>query len=217
MTRRRLVVLAVLGAVVLAAWLARRPLLVGAARVLVAEDPLAPVDVVVVSMTNGRASALEAAALHEAGTAPRVALLTWRTAALDAELVRRGVAPPDPTGLARQILERSGVPREAIAVVPGPVDGTNAEVAAIAAWARRERPASLLYVTARSHTARARRRLRDLLPEVAVRVRSSRWDGFPVDGWWRRRGASREVMSEYLRWANTFVFGDRWRPAAGTP
>jgi uncharacterized SAM-binding protein YcdF (DUF218 family) len=210
---RRRGVLAVGVALLLGAlWLARVPLLSGIGGALVAEDPLAPVQVIVVSTANARANALEAAALYHDAVAPRLAVLTWRHDAIDDELDRRAVHYPSPTDLAVMILEHSGVPREAVEVVPGKVDGTNTELSAIAAYARRERLSSLVYLTARSHTARARWRLRrELEPATRISVRSSRWDPFAAAGWWRSRGPSREVMSEYLRWVNTFLLGDRWR------
>jgi uncharacterized SAM-binding protein YcdF (DUF218 family) len=205
----RLVVLLLLAAG--AAWLLRRPLLRAAGAALIAEDPLEPVAVIVVSTTNVRATALEAGRLYRDGIAPRLLIPRWRSDDLDAELARRGVHYLDFTGLARAILVADGVPAEAITLLPGDVDGTGSEIAVIANWARTETPASLLYLTARNHTARARRRLRTVLPPATrVSVRASRWDRFAPDGWWRRRGAAREVLTEYIRWLNTFVIGDPW-------
>lgn len=209
--RRRALALGFVG-LLGALWFARRPLLTAVGSALVAEDALTPVEVIVVSTASARANALEAAALYQDRVAPRLAVLTCRRDAIDAELDRRAVHYPSPTDLAVLILEHSGVPREAVSVVPSKVDGTNTELSAIAAYARHERLKSLAYLTARSHTARARWRLRrELEPETRVIVRSSRWDPFTVHGWWRSRGPSREVMSEYLRWVNTFLLGDRWR------
>lgn len=192
-------------------WMARRPLLTALGAALVAEDPLEPVAAVVVSTTNVRASALEGAHLYHDGVAPELLIPRWHSDDLEAELARRGVRYLDATGLAQAILAASGVPADAVRVLPGAVDGTGAEVTAIAAWARSAVPPSLLYITARNHTARARRRLRRVVPPgTRVLVRASRYDRFAPDGWWRRRDAAREVMSEYLRWLNTFVLGDPW-------
>jgi uncharacterized SAM-binding protein YcdF (DUF218 family) len=192
-------------------WLARRPLLTALGAALVAEDPVEPVAAIVVSTTNVRASALEGAQLYRDGVAPEVLLPRWHSDELDTELAQRGVRYLDATGLAQAILAASGVPSDAVHILPGEVDGTGAEVAAIAAWAQRAAPPSLLYITARNHTARARRRLRKVAPPgTRVLVRAPRYDRFAPDGWWRRRGAAREVMSEYLRWLNTFVLGDPW-------
>ena len=82
---------------------------------------------------------------------------------------------------------------------------------AVAAFARQRRLRSLRLITARSHTARARWLLRrDLLPDVHSSVGSSRFDPFSSASWWQRREQSREVISEYLHWFNTFPLGDLW-------
>jgi uncharacterized SAM-binding protein YcdF (DUF218 family) len=203
--------LALLLAVSLVLWIFRAPILRGVGGVLVAEDALAPVDVIAVSHANVRASALEAAALYRQGLGRRVVVAECKKDELDARLRELGVPYPASHELVVAILERSGVPRSAITVLPGAVDGTNPEIAVYVRFARREKPATLLYVTSRSHTARAGRRLRREAPGTRILVHASRWDDFDVDTWWHRRGSTREVMTEYLRWFNTFVLGDYWR------
>lgn len=205
-----------LGALLAAAWVVRRPLLTAVGSFLVAEDPLAPAEVLIVSNTNVRAVALEAADLYRAGVSASILLPEQRADRLDALLERRGVRLASTTALARAILEASGVPPTAIALLPGPVDGTSAEIRAIVAHAARERPRRILYLTARSHTARARRKLRrELPPGTDAAVRASRYDPFAAESWWQRRGTTREVLTEYLRWVNTFALGDLWRRRSG--
>ena len=77
--------------------------------------------------------------------------------------------------------------------------------------ANQERPEALLYLTSRSHTARAAWRLRREAPGTRTLVRAPRTDDFHVDSWWHRRGSTREVMTEYLRSFNSYVLGDAWR------
>lgn len=194
-----------------AGWLLHRPAFVAIGSLLVTEDPLAPVDVVVVSNAYVRASALEAALLYREGRAPRIALLEWHTDRIDEALRREGIRAPNSTSVARSILEQGGVPPDAITVLPGTVDGTGAELAAILSWVAPAPARSVLYVTARTHTTRAGLRLRRELPAgVRVIVRASRWDAFDPGTWWHRRGTTREVLTEYIRWINTFVLGDLW-------
>jgi len=106
---------------------------------------------------------------------------------------------------------KSGVPREKITILPGAVDGTNTEITALVRYANREKPESLLYVTSRSHTARAGWRLRREASGTRMLVRAPRNDDFHVESWWRSRGATREVMTEYLRSLNSYLLGDHWR------
>jgi uncharacterized SAM-binding protein YcdF (DUF218 family) len=204
-------VLAAVALVAIAVWWARRPLLVGAARILVTEDALGPVDMIVVSNASARSGALEAARLYADGISAQLAIATWVSDAVDDEIRRLGVPLLSPTDLIESVLEHKGVPPEAIAVIPDPVDGTGPEITAVAVFARQRRPESLLFITARSHTARARWLLRhELPPGVRFAVRSPRTDAFSPESWWQSRDQSREVAVEYLRWANTLVLHDPW-------
>ena len=199
-------------------WSFRGPILRGLGGALVAEDALAPVDVIAVSHANVRASALEAAALYREGLARRIVVAEWKKEELKTKLDELGVPYLASHELVVAILERSGVPREAITVLPGSVDGTNPEITIYVRFANREKLRSLLYITSRSHTARAAGRLRAEAPRTRILVHASRWDDFDVDTWWLRRGSTREVMTEYLRWFNSFVLGDHWRarPVSGS-
>lgn len=194
------------------AWTTRAHWLAAVAAPLTVEDALAPVDVIVVSMAAARADALEAAALYQAGISRRLLLPYWQPEPLDVELQRMGVPYLPVTELCQAILERSGVPHDAIEVLHEPIDGLNAEVTSIG-HALRQRPlGSVLFVTARSHTRRARWLLRRVLaPDTVISVRGARRDPFDPHTWWHTRGSGREIAMEYLRWINTFVLGDFWR------
>lgn len=193
------------------AWYERHAVLVSMAQILVDEDPLSPVELLVVSHANVRTAALEAVQLYRAHLSPQIALTTWITNPIDDEIRRLGILCLHPTEIARSILERSGVASDAIVVLPDPVDGTETEIAAVVAFALQSRPRSMRLITARSHTARARWLLRrDLPPDIRISVGSARFDPFSIASWWQKRDQSREVMSEYLRWANTLFLGDPW-------
>ena len=204
-------VLLILVAIAGAGWYKRHAVLMHMAQLLVVEDPLVPVDLVVVSSAIPKAGALEAVRLYRAHLSPQIALTRWRANPIDDEMRRLGIRCLQPAEVTRTILERSGVAPDAIVVLPDPVDGTETEITAVAAFARQRRPRSFRLITARSHTARARWLLRrDLPPDVHISVGSSRFDPFSSAAWWQRREQSREVMSEYLHWLNTFPLGDLW-------
>lgn len=192
-------------------WVGRAPILRTIGGVLVAEDALGPADVIAVSHANVRASALEAAALYREGIARRIVVAEARKDDLKRRLDELGVVIPAAHELVVTILEQSGVPSEAITVLPGSVDGTNTEITVYVRFANREKPGTLLYITSRSHTARAAWRLRREAPGTHMLVRAPRTDDFDVDTWWHRRGSTREVMTEYLRSFNSYVMGDHWR------
>jgi uncharacterized SAM-binding protein YcdF (DUF218 family) len=165
----------------------------------------------VVSNTSVRAAALEASLLYQDRISSRIVLANWIYDPLDDKVRGLGIPYLSATELAKAILEHAGVPPSKITVLPDRVDGTQSEVAAIVAFARNRMPASIVFITARSHTARARwLLLRGLPAGTRVTVRSSRFDDFSVRSWWLERDQSREVMSEYLRWFATLMLPRFW-------
>jgi uncharacterized SAM-binding protein YcdF (DUF218 family) len=209
--RRGLGTLLIGATLALALALLWRPALRGGGAALIAEDSLAPADVIVVSGSTLLPDAFEAARLYRDGYAPRVLVPGAMPEPYLDDVRALGIARRSAVDLARTVLERSGVPAAAIEIVSDPVDGTEAEAAVIAAFVARQRPQRLLIVTARTHGARTRWLLRHLLPaQTALIVRSPADDPFQPDAWWHSRESARETMAEYLRWANTLL-GDLWR------
>src|SRR5262245_23433383 len=177
---------------------------------LVAEGPLESADVVVVSNASPVADAFEAATLYRTGYAQEIVIPRYVPERHVDELHRLGITYLPQTELMEAVLEHSGVPSAAIRTLSDPVDGTEREVAAVAAFVTQQRPRSVLFVTARSHTARSAWLLRRTLPRgVEVIVRSPRDDLFDPGSWWQSRAQARELMTEYLRWGNTLL-GDLW-------
>jgi uncharacterized SAM-binding protein YcdF (DUF218 family) len=206
---------ALLFGILVLAWHERTPMLTAVGEALTVEDPLTPVEVVVASLASARADTLEAARLYRDGVARRVVVARWQHEPLDDEMGRLGVPYLPVTELAVAMLEKSGVPAGAITVLREPIDGLNTEIASIAAFARAERPPSLLFVTARNHTRRARWLLTRSLPDgTALSVRAPALDGFDPARWWHSRDGSRELAMEYLRWMNTFGLRDLWGPGS---
>ncbi|MFM7144158.1 MAG: hypothetical protein ACKO2K_19825 [Alphaproteobacteria bacterium] len=193
------------------AWWAREPLLAAVGDAVVAEDEPMHADVAVASLSDARTTAFEAARLHRDGWVRKVVVFTWWDSKLDRTMRDLGVPVLTPDEASVAILERLGVPPEAIEVRAEPVNGTGAEIAALAALARERGLGGVVYVTARSHSARARWMLgRALAPGTAIAVRAPREDSFDPDGWWRSRDDARELLAEIGRWANVVVLRDAW-------
>jgi uncharacterized SAM-binding protein YcdF (DUF218 family) len=187
-----------------------RPALRGLGAALIAEDDLAPADVVVVSSSSVAVDAFEAAALYRGGYAPRVLVPGTAVDPYLQDVRSLGIPYLSSSELARAVLERSGVPAAAIEIGSEAIDGTETEAAAIAAYVARQQPRRLLVVTARSHTARTRWLLRRRLPaETVVMVRGAGEDSYAADTWWQSRFAARETLMESVRWINTLL-GDLW-------
>ena len=209
--RRWLRALAALATVVALLWFGRHLVLASAGRFLVAEDDLAPADVIVASMAGMLANTLEAAHLFNEGVSTQIVLPTLASDPVAEEIRRLSRSGWSETEYGSWLLERCGVPKSAIQTLPGVVDGTDSEISAVVTFTRQHNLRSVLYITARSHTARARRLLRNQLPRgTHLIMRSPRTDPFAAESWWHNRQQSREVAGEYLRWVNTFVLGDLW-------
>ena len=211
--KRRLALLVLLDTL-LVAWCFRGALLARAGMLLVAEDALAPADAIVVSIACPRAGVLDAARLYRQGLGRLVVLPRSGAGTAELEIRALGIPLLAPHELGRAILEHRGVPPKAIVVPDETVDGTTAEVAATARLARERKLRSVLYLTARSHTARARWLLRRRLPPATTAiVRGVACDSFSPDAWWHARAQVRELVTEYLRWASLLVPAPEASPA----
>jgi uncharacterized SAM-binding protein YcdF (DUF218 family) len=130
--------------------------------------------------------AMEAATLYHSGWAPEV----WLTQGLphenDLAMERLGIPMTSEHELSRLVLLKLGVPPSAIQVVPGFVDNTVAELAAIRSYAQSRSPGALILVSSKYHARRIRTIWNSVAPaDVAVIVRYPAGDGFDAQRWWR--------------------------------
>jgi uncharacterized SAM-binding protein YcdF (DUF218 family) len=163
---------------------------------LVAEDPLAAADVIVVAVDGGQAGALEAADLVRQGIAGRVALLADPSTAAERELRRRGIAYEDGTDILARHLRLLGVP--AVERISNAVDGTEAAGRVLGEWCVREQLKSVIIVTNADHSRRVRRVLQRSMGRCAAKVlvRSARYSQFDPNSWWRSRTGVRTQIVE---------------------
>lgn len=216
--RSILIVLGVLAATFAAtgalAWVGRGWILARVGGFLASEDALAPADMVVISIACERDGALEAAALYREGISRQVVLFSWLHVTTEADIASWKLGVPrcqTSTEAAEMILRLSGVPESAILRLTEEVDGTGSEVRAVARLVRERKATSLLFLTLRNHTARARWLLERELPAgVRLAVRSPRLDEYDPATWWRTREGSRDVLNEYLHWGSALLPVDPW-------
>lgn len=109
--------------------------------------------------------------------------------------------------LARRRLLASGVPADAIEVVPGKVSGTHSEATLLSAVARERGLDSLLVVTSACHSRRAIGTFESVFETAGVRTRlgvhpapDDKGD-FPGALWWLTARGWRQVAGEYLKLA----------------
>ncbi len=183
----------------LAAWaLAAR----GAAEALVVSDELARADALVV--LAGSSAYVErtarAAELYREGRAPRVVLTDdGQLSGWSRELERN----PSFAERAAWELERGGVPRSAIEVLPARVSGTHDEALLVREYARTRGARSVLLVTSGYHTRRALWTFRRAFEGSGVAVGVSAaapGERTPAPGtWWLSPRGWGAVAGEYVK------------------
>lgn len=172
----------------------REPVLRAAGWALVASDPIAPADVVVLTVDSGAAGALEAADLVHGGVSKRVAVFEDPPSAADFELMRRGL--PYDTASARQIRELASLGVANVERI-SKIDGTHSEARALPQWTEAQGLGSIIVVGARDHSRRLRRVLGRAMKghPTRVAVQAARYSNFDPDRWWETRvGVRTEII-----------------------
>lgn len=167
---------------------------------LVLEDPLEKADGLMVLGGTMYERQLEAVDLYQAGWAPRLFLLREVSDWGEVELRRRGFQYLSAVDVQVDTMVRLGVPRDRITILDQ-ADSTAQEADILLALAQRERFSTVMVVTSKQHTRRARlvmnRRMRD--HGIKVIVRSSRYDRSDADRWWSSRATARFTLFETQR------------------
>jgi len=168
---------------------------------LVAEDPLATADAIVVLAGTRMERPLEAADLYREGWAPVVVLTGETRDGGERAIAARGLHYPRGPELVRDVYVKIGIPERAILVAPGEHDSTADEARTLTGLASQRRWNRVIVVTSKLHTARAgyvmRRALGGL--RVDVRLRASRYDRADPEHWWRSREDIRFVLFEWQK------------------
>ena len=174
----------------------REPVLRAAGWALVVKEPVAPADIIVVSLDSGGAGALEAADLMQSGIATRVAVFTDPPSGEDHEFIRRGLPYED--AAARQIRQLRWLGVMDVVQIPRTGVGTEAEGLALPPWCDQHRFRSIVFVANREHSRRLRRVLDRVMKGHSTRitVQPSRYSGFDPDQWWKTRNGVRTEIVE---------------------
>jgi hypothetical protein len=172
------------------------PILRVAGWALVVDEPLAPADVIVVSIDSHGAGVLEAADLVLDGIAKRVAVFTEPPSGEDNEFMRRGL--PDDNDGARQVRQLRSLGVTDIAQIPIGDRGTGAEGQGLASWCKEHQIRSVVFIGTTDHARRLRRVLGRVMKGHSTRimVRPSRYSSFDPDQWWKTRGGLRTGIIE---------------------
>ena len=207
LTKRRWLRRVLILSLVLALTGALTPLgLRGIAYWLVVEDPLADARAIVVLGGGVPFRAMEAASLYEKEWAPEVWLTRSRAPAEEAALARLDIKVGGEEAINRQVLERLGVPADAIRVLAEGVRNTVEEVQLTARELGRVGGNRVILVTSKPHSRRLRATWQALVGEAprAV-VRYATDDPYDPAHWWQQTrdalAVSREVFGLLNVWA----------------
>jgi hypothetical protein len=175
----------------------RRSILRAAGWALVANDALAPVDAIVVTLDVDGAGVLEAGDLIHNGVAGRVAVFAEQTnPMIEREFIRRGV--PYENRAARDIRELRELGVTNAQQIPTEVSGTEDQGQALADWCDQHQFRSILVVSASDHSRRLRRVLHRALKDHPTRVSvcSTRYSEFDPNRWWLTHHGIRTEIQE---------------------
>ena len=174
----------------------REPVLRAAGWALVVnDDPVAPADIILLSLDSGGAGALEAADLVQSGVSKRVAVFMDPPSGEDHEFIRRGL-PYEDAG-ARQIRQLKSLGVTDVVQISR-IDGTEGEGQVLPPWCDEQHLRSIVAVATKDHSRRLRRVLDRVMKGhlTHVTVQAARYSSFDPDRWWDTRGGIRTEIIE---------------------
>ncbi len=169
---------------------------------LVVSDPLQPARAVVVLGGQMPFRAMEATAVYKQGWTTEVWITPGRATVEDEALARLGIDKPSESAYSRLVLERLGVPHDAIRSLAGSNRNTADEVRSIARELRATDSHRVILVTSKYHGRRVKMLWRVLVgsePEAILRYTPE--DPFEPNRWWR---TSEDAMAVSREWFGIF-------------
>jgi hypothetical protein len=189
------VMLALAAFAVVAVRAAREPVLRAAGWALVVNEPVAPADIIVLSLDSDGAGALEAADLVQSGISKRVAVFIDTPDGVGHEFIRRGLPFEDAAAREFRQLTSLGVTD---VVQISRVDGTESEGRVLPTWCDEHQLRSIVVVATKDHSRRLRRVLDRAMKghPTRIMVQPARYSSFDPDKWWETRGSVRTEIVE---------------------
>ena len=173
---------------------------------LVVADPLERARAVVVLSGPVPFRAMEAASIYREGWAPEVWLTRGAWSAEEAAMARLGLQLTRGEIYNQAVLERLGVPHEAIRMLSGGIRNTADEVKLVARELERVGSDRVIVVTSKPHTRRVRALWSALVgnsPRATVRYAAD--DPYDPSRWWRHTGDALTVSREVFGLVNMSV------------
>jgi uncharacterized SAM-binding protein YcdF (DUF218 family) len=182
---------------------------------LIVADAVQPAKAVVVFGGHVPFRAMEAAAVYKKGWTREVWLTQGGRYLEDVELAKLGIERTPEHMYSRRVLERLGVPRDAIRELPGRNVSTADEVRTVVRELEAAGGDRVILITSKYHTRRVKAIWHTLVgtrPEAIVRYTPQ--DPFDADRWWGNTADAMSVSREWFgllnAWAGFPVKSERW-------
>jgi hypothetical protein len=190
------IVVALAASAIVAVPYLRESVLQAAGWALVVNEPVAPADIIILSLDSGGAGALEAADLVQSGIATRVAVFADPPSGEDHEFIRRGLPYED--AAAKQFRQLRSLGLTDVVVIPRTDAGTEGEGQVLPSWCDQHQVRSIVFVVARDHSRRLRRVLGRVMQghSTGVTIQPARYSSFDPDRWWETRSGVRTEIVE---------------------
>lgn len=177
-----------------------------AATWLIVDEPLRSARAVVVLGGQLPFRAVEAAAIYRQGLAAEVWLTQGGLFEEDSALAKLGIERPEEHVYSQLVLERLGVPRPAIVVLPGRNANTAGEIQTVSAYLRQSRGDRVILVTSKYHTRRVRAIWQAVVgAQAEAIVRFAPSDPADPIGWWHNTADALAVSREWLGLLNVWA------------
>ncbi|HXK59317.1 MAG TPA: YdcF family protein [Acidobacteriota bacterium] len=148
---------------------------------------------------------LEARDLYREKKSPQIILICERRGPWLEDLDELGIHVPGDCDLRRQVLEKQGVPPEAIVQIPAEVTSTWEEAVAFAQYAADNGIKSAVVVTSKYHARRSYLNFTRACAGQGIEIymKPSKYCLFDPSGWWRERDQLKRV---YIETANLTAY-----------
>jgi uncharacterized SAM-binding protein YcdF (DUF218 family) len=179
----------------------RRPILTGAADVLIVNDAPHPADIIFLLNGDFNTRPVRAAELYKQGLAPRVVIARAESGAA----VKLGLIPNE-TDISVGVMKRLGVPAEAITILPvtGGVTSTFDEARVLRDYVEENQVSRIILVTSEFHSRRAKwifeRELTGL--HLSLEMAAVPYSTFDRTNWWTNENGLITLNNEYIK----FIF-----------
>jgi uncharacterized SAM-binding protein YcdF (DUF218 family) len=195
-TRRWLIALLTLSALLIAAYIGRAPLLSAVARAWVIDEPVEKADAVVALGGGLQYRTFEAARLYHAGLASTVLIISVKPTPTD----KLGLTEPE-RDLFRKVLLKKGVPEQAIVAVGNDCTSSYDDAIAVRDWMLKNHARTLIAPTDIFHTRRLRWLLHKIFRHTGIQVRIDAMtpEEYSVNDWWRHEEGLIAFQNEVIK------------------